>query len=70
MEHQVICYSSSSYARRPLAFIWKDQRKEITNVLDECRTPMGKQFTVRTGDGLVYLLLYLDESDTWRITER
>jgi hypothetical protein len=70
MDAQVECFSSSAYARQPLAFTWQDRRWVIAAILDEKRTPDGKQFTVRVAGEWLFDLQYSEASDTWRIIER
>lgn len=65
----VECRSDAAYAERPLAFIWQGARREVAQVLQRWRSPMGRGFRVRTRDGGVFKLLYHEDNDTWQIFE-
>lgn len=63
----VWCYAGSSYAQRPLAFLWQGQRLEVAAVAAEWRTPDGKTFVVRTPDGQVFKLFYNHRLELWQV---
>jgi hypothetical protein len=63
----VECYSGLEYAERPIALYWNDERLEIETIEAEWRTPDGKKFRVRTTDGQVFELMYVELLDKWRI---
>lgn len=64
---QVWCYAGSSYAQRPLAFLWQGQQMEVAAVSAEWRTPDGKTFLVRTPNGQVFKLVYNHQQDDWLV---
>lgn len=70
MEAKVTCFSSSSYANRPLALDWEGEQLSIEAVLVEKRTPTGKSFTVLAGGGRLFDLDYNESTDTWRVELR
>jgi len=67
MSATVECHSGATYAERPLAFEWKGQRLEITEVIAEWRTPLGPYFRVRAPEGSLFELAYHEADDEWTI---
>ena len=67
MPDLVECHSGSEYAERPTALWWDGQRLEVAEVEARWRIPGGKKFRVRTTDGQVFELLYVELYDEWRI---
>ena len=67
MSALVECHSGLEYAGRPTAFWWQGERLEVEAVEAEWRVPEGKTFRVRTIDGQVFELLYVELYDEWRI---
>jgi hypothetical protein len=67
MPDLVECYSGLEYAERPTALWWKGQRLEVEEVEAQWRISGGKKFRVRTPDGQVFELLYVELYDEWRI---
>jgi hypothetical protein len=67
MAEIVECHSGSEYAERPTALWWNGQRLEVVEVEARWRIPGGKKFRVRTRDGQVFELLYVELYDEWRI---
>lgn len=67
MPELVECYSGLEYAERPTALWWKGQRLEVEEVEAQWRISGGKKFRVRTRDGQVFELLYVELFDEWRI---
>ncbi len=63
----VECHSGSSYAERPLALVWEDQRLEIEVVLAAWREPAERHFKVRTRGQRIFLLVYRQADDVWQI---
>ncbi|MBE3066960.1 MAG: hypothetical protein IMZ73_05955 [Chloroflexi bacterium] len=59
----VECHSGSAYAERPTALTWQGQRLIIAEILSQGRTPKAKWFRVRTTDGQVFELSYVDAAD-------
>lgn len=67
MSDRVECYSGIEYAERPNAIWWKQEKLEITDIIERQRTPDGKYFRVRTSDGQYFELFYNELTDDWRI---
>ena len=67
MPELVECHSGLEYAERPTALYWKGQRLEVEAVEAQWRISGGKKFRVRTKDGQVFELLYVELHDEWRI---
>ncbi|HEX7541114.1 MAG TPA: DUF6504 family protein [Anaerolineales bacterium] len=59
----VECHSGSTYAERPTAFTWQGQRLIVAEILSQGRTPQAKLFRVRTADGQVFELAYVEAAD-------
>jgi hypothetical protein len=71
MAEQIVeCLSSHSYADRPIAFQWKGERMEIRSIVSRWRTPDGHRFLVKTEDGQLFELNYLEAEDDWSILLR
>lgn len=56
----VECHSGSAYAERPTALIWQGQRLIIVEILSQGLTPQAKWFRVRTADGQVFEMSYVE----------
>jgi hypothetical protein len=69
MGELVECHSGFTYADRPVALTWEDQRLEITRILAEWRTPGIKHFRVRTSDDREFKLAYSQTTDEWQIEQ-
>lgn len=67
MRQLVECRSDYTYAQRPLALIWENQRLEVTEVLASWRTPQGLYFRVRVQDGKCFELRYQESGEEWQI---
>ena len=65
---EVRCYSGTSYAERPLAFVWHGQEYSVEKILTTALTPEGKKFMVRTENSEIFLLEYFHEDNHWLIT--
>jgi hypothetical protein len=61
----VECYSGHTYAQRPTAFSWGEQRYEIARILEQWRSPDGPGFRVITTAGIRVELKYHEMSDEW-----
>jgi hypothetical protein len=59
----VECHSGSSYAERPTALTWQGRRLIVAEILSQGRTPQAKWFRVRTADGQVFELAYVEAAD-------
>ena len=55
---QVTFISGYTYAQRPTALTWNDQKYQVETVLAEWKTPDGKIFLVRTTGGEEFELVY------------
>jgi hypothetical protein len=64
----VECHSGYTYAERPTALHWEDQRLEITDIQARWRIPGGIRFRVLVEDGRIFELFYGELYDEWRIT--
>jgi putative sterol carrier protein len=67
MGELVECLSGFTYADRPVALTWENQRLEIVQILAEWLTPEKKHFRVRTADGREFELAYRQTTDEWQI---
>ncbi len=67
MPEVVECHSGYEYAERPVAVWWEGQRLEVAQVEAQWRIAGGKKFRVRTADGRVFELLYVELYDEWRV---
>ena len=63
----VECHSDFEYAEKPVALTWKDQRLEISEIVERWRIPGAKCFRVRTTDRQIFELFYGELYDEWRI---
>lgn len=64
----VECHSGFTYADRPIALRWEDERLEITEILARWRIPGGRRFRVSVDDGRVFELFYGELYDEWRVS--
>jgi len=67
MNDIVECHSNFEYAEKPVALTWKDQRLEISEIIERWRIPGAKCFRVSTTDGQIFELFYGELYDEWRI---
>jgi len=67
MNDRVECHSSYTYAQRPTALYWQDERLSIEDILDEWYSPNARHFKVITVNSLLFELSYQGDSDEWRI---
>jgi hypothetical protein len=65
-EPRVECQSGHTYAGRPKWFVWEGQRRDVTEVLNEWRTPQARHFLVKTEDNRLFELAYDEFSNRWR----
>jgi hypothetical protein len=63
----VECHSGFEYAERPVALWWQGRRLVVEAVEAEWRISGGKKFRVRTVEGQVFELLYVELYDEWRV---
>jgi hypothetical protein len=67
MNDQVECHSGYTYAQRPTALYWQNERLIIEEILSEWHSPHARSFKVITAHHRVFELSYLEDSDQWRI---
>jgi hypothetical protein len=67
MNDQVECHSGYTYAQRPTALYWQDERLGIEEILSEWHSPHARYFKVITVNQLAFELSYMEDSDQWRI---
>jgi hypothetical protein len=67
MKELVECHSDYEYAEKPVALTWKDQRLEISEIIERWRIPGAICFRVGTTDGQIFELFYGELYDEWRI---
>ena len=63
----VECHSGYTYAERPRAFLWEGRRHVVVAIESEGRTPAGRRFVVRTSDGDIFELVYVEREDLWEV---
>jgi hypothetical protein len=59
----VECHSGFTYAERPTALTWQGQQLIIAEILSQGRTPQAKWFRVKTTDGQLFELSYVDATN-------
>lgn len=64
---RVECHSGFTYAERPTALYWEDNRLAIEEIEAQWRIPGGRKFRVRTEDDRRFELFYGEMYDEWRI---
>lgn len=67
MAELVECHSGYEYAERPVAVWWEGERQVVAEVEAQWRISGGKKFRVRTVEGTVFELLYVELYDEWRV---
>ncbi|MFN2144274.1 MAG: hypothetical protein ACK2T7_02925 [Anaerolineales bacterium] len=65
----VRCHSGYDYAQRPINFTHKGKEHQVARLVQEIRTPDGKQFLVETGSGQVFELIYAESTGEWQIRQ-
>ena len=68
MDNPVECHSGHTYAQRPTALYWEDERLEIEEILYEWQSPHARHFKILTVNHLTFELSYWEDSDEWKIT--
>ena len=64
---KVECLSGHTYADRPIAIYWDEQRLLIDTIEASWRIPGGRRFRIRTEDDREFELNYLENEDEWSI---
>jgi hypothetical protein len=67
VETTVFCHSGYTYAQRPLAFLYHEERLEVDTVEAEWVLPEGRTFLVTTSDERRFKLFYEQTGDRWLI---
>lgn len=63
----VECYSGQTYAERPAALYWEEERLEIIQIQAGWRSPEGRHFRVRVKDERIFELFYDESLDEWQV---
>jgi hypothetical protein len=72
---KVACYSSHSYADRPISFVWNSERYDINNIEREWLEPDVKHFIVRAArkdaaeSEKRLHICYHTQEDLWQLKE-
>ena len=68
MSSEVVeCLSSHTYADRPIAIYWEEQRLLINKIEATWRFPGGRRFLIKSEDERLFELIYLEKKDEWSI---
>jgi hypothetical protein len=65
MKIQVECYSGHKANGRPIKFWISESVLFVESIEDQWRGIDGNYFRVRADDGNMYVLCYIEASDTW-----
>ncbi|MGB9639480.1 MAG: hypothetical protein ACPL3P_03740 [Anaerolineales bacterium] len=68
MKELVECHSGYQYCERPIAIWWQNERLTVVQIIEEMRSPNGKNFRVNTQKGFLFDLTYEESTDQWTIT--
>ena len=73
----VECYNGYKANERPVAFMFKESRWEVSEILDRwyeggiaSDAPVIDYFKVKTSEGTVFILRYDIQSDEWGICDK
>jgi hypothetical protein len=66
---KVHCYSSYTYAQKPVSFDWQGKYYEVENIQKEWLEPGERWFSIKTRDKKHHKLCYNDIQDEWLITK-
>lgn len=66
---RVSCYSSHTYAHRPVSFVLDEREYQVREVKRTWREPGKVLFTVTTEDGPAFTLEYDEPEDIWRLAD-
>ena len=69
MAELVECHAGYTYAERPTAVLWGDQRLTVIEIIERRRTPAGRFFRVRTQNDQAFDLFYDELSYEWQVHE-
>ncbi len=62
---KVECYTSSKLQENPVAFILRDSRYKVEEIIDRWYGEGSSYFKVKADDGNIYLLKYDKRSNRW-----
>jgi len=65
----VRCYSSYTYAERPICFIWRGKNYGIKSIEQEWLVPGEKWFVVKTNDNKCFKLCYNEVQYEWLVSK-
>ncbi len=66
---QVKCYSSYTYAERPVSFLWQETEYKIKEIEEAWQEPGKRVFKVITDSGKSFKLCYNEAIDQWAVIE-
>jgi len=66
-EVAVECYAGHRADERPLRFVLRGRRYEVTELDDQWYSPEARYFRVRAGDGNLYVLRHDERRDLWTL---
>jgi len=66
----VECHSGYKYADKPEAFVWKEKRYRIKDILKRWREEQGEFFTVEIEEGGKYTISYNEKEDRWSLLKK
>ena len=70
IEIEVVAYSGYKANERPLSFMLKGRKRDVTEVVDQWIGPDHDYFRVIADDGLLYLLKWNRSLDRWFIEKK
>jgi hypothetical protein len=66
---KVRCYSSYTYAQKPVSFDWQGRYYEVENIEKEWRRPRERWFLINARDNKYHEFCYNEMQDDWSITK-
>ena len=66
---KVTCYSSHTYAERPVSFLWQGEEIKIKEIENAWREPSKRLFKIITEQGKLFELCYNEMADQWSASE-
>ena len=67
---EVRCYSGTTYAERPISFIWQAKQYKVEEIEKEWLEPGEKHFNIRTTNKQWFHLWYSEKKDQWHLIPR
>ncbi len=68
LNDEVKCYSGSSYAERPLSFVFQGRDYTVDKILSTALTPERKKFIIQTKRLEIFQLERILNNDQWLIS--